>query len=141
VYNATYIPIFNQNQMDLDNVDHGFDDLDVGISTWIGELAQEGGEPMAGVLLVGPIVGEDPTTEQNWDRLVLTGEGRAMAIVWIDRREVARGLLDMAGGPGDPNQLNFPEGVTEGQSCVILLAIQGKMLGCEVFYEPLASGA
>lgn len=134
-FTASYIPIFNQAQMDLLNELHGLDGLGTDSSMWIGEFGADHGEPLASAVLVGPVTADTPMVPKNWDSIVLDGEGRAMVIVWIDSRKVATGFLNMAGGPGEPNKLNIPFGFKTGKSLIMLIVFRGRLLGSRAFYE------
>jgi hypothetical protein len=133
-FNPARIPAFNKVQMDLLNDLNGLDAPSIA-SLWLGEL--DGGEPLAAAVLAGPITGGNPMTEKRWDRLELTGEGRAMVILWIDNRKVATGMLNMTGGALSPNRLNIPQKVHTGNSLLALIIFQGRMLGCKAYFEPM----
>jgi hypothetical protein len=132
----TLIPLFNQAQMDLQGDLHGLDQPGPAHSLWLGEVVDLGGELLAGSVLVGPLTGEAPTVMKDWDNLTLTGEGRALAIIWIDKRKVASGMLNMAGGPRNPNVLKIPEKIHSGYSFLALVIFTGEMFSCEAFFEP-----
>jgi hypothetical protein len=134
-FDPSLIPIFNQAQMDLLNQMEALEELSVGITTWVGELNGGGGELIASSVLVGPLTGDAPTEPKRWDNITLTGEGRALVFTWIDNRLVSKGMLNMAGGPRQPNVLKIPQKIHSGTSLLVLIIFLGKMLACEAFYE------
>ena len=138
--NPLFITTFNDAQMSRVNNVAPLEALAATGPVWVGELSPDEGEYMAGAVLIGPFTGDAPVDEKVWDSLTLNGDGRAMTILWIDKRQVATGMLNLGGGPRQPNKLNIPERVHNGYSLLALVIFTGEMLGAEAMYEPMVSG-
>lgn len=135
-YSSEHLSLFNQSQIGKENDILGLSRLPAATPLWLGEVVELGDEVLAGAVLVGPLTGEAPTEMKDWGNLTLTGKGRALVIIWIDNRRVATGMLNMAGGPRNPNVLPIPENIHSGYSFLALVIFMGEMFSCEAFFEP-----
>ena len=131
-----FISKFNEVQFSLDNSLTPFGGLSAGPNAWLGELTPDEGEPLAGSILVGPFYGGSLSSNKIWESLSFKGEGRVGALVWVDNRLVAEGMLTLGHNLRKTHRLRLPRGKRKGVSITALLIVHGRLLEVRSWWTP-----